>query len=98
MWPFGQKSKNNNRFIPAVVRARYDAAQTTAENKLNNFGTPDFNVKVLTSYLHPLEEINDLALWVSEDLFDSSILAFSEASFSRCSAIGSLRRSMFSSF
>ncbi|GAH18405.1 unnamed protein product, partial [marine sediment metagenome] len=27
-----QKSKNTNQFIPAVVRARYDAAQTTADN------------------------------------------------------------------
>ena len=34
MWPFGvrKKSRDTNRFIPAVVRARYDAAQTTAEN------------------------------------------------------------------
>ncbi len=32
MWPFPKKSKNINRFLPAVVRAKYDAAQTTVDN------------------------------------------------------------------
>jgi len=31
MWPFARKPKAH-RSLPAVVRARYDAAQTTAEN------------------------------------------------------------------
>jgi len=34
MWPFrkGRKASSRTRSLPAVVRARYDAAQTTAEN------------------------------------------------------------------
>ena len=34
MWPFGKNRKalSRKRPIPAVVRARFDAAQTTAEN------------------------------------------------------------------
>jgi len=34
MWPFGKnrKAPSGKRSIPAVVRARFDAAQTTAEN------------------------------------------------------------------
>ena len=31
MWPF-RKNRKAQRSLPAVVRARYDAAQTTAEN------------------------------------------------------------------
>ena len=31
MWPF-RKNRKARRSLPAVVRARYDAAQTTAEN------------------------------------------------------------------
>ena len=34
MWPFrkDRKASSQTRSLPAVVRARYDAAQTTAEN------------------------------------------------------------------
>jgi len=34
MWPFrrNRKASSQGRSLPAVVRARYDAAQTTAEN------------------------------------------------------------------
>ena len=34
MWPFARKQKasRTRRSLPAVVRARYDAAQTTVEN------------------------------------------------------------------
>ena len=34
MWPFrkDRKASSQKRSLPAVVRARYDAAQTTAEN------------------------------------------------------------------
>jgi len=31
MWPF-RKNKKARRSIPAVIRARFDAAQTMAEN------------------------------------------------------------------
>ena len=34
MWPFGKNRKafSKKRSLPTVVRARFDAAQTTAEN------------------------------------------------------------------
>lgn len=64
----GQRIQIENLLVKSMTEAKQ-----MAENKIDDFGTPEFNVKVLTSYLHSLEDINDLALWVSEDLFDSSI-------------------------
>jgi capsid protein len=32
MWPFRSKGRKTRRSLPAVIRARFDAAQTTAEN------------------------------------------------------------------
>jgi len=64
----GRRFQVENKLLKSMTEAK-----AASEAKRDEFGTPDFNVKVLTSYLHPLEEINDQSLWVSEDLFDDSI-------------------------